>query len=74
MTGFEHGRMGGHALPNDAPLEPTVTGAEALYAVGEGLEAERVGCAYTLGRRAWHGVHTSYQTRLCYALLAWVLL
>eukprot|EP01046_Picozoa_sp_COSAG06_P023127 COSAG06_NODE_1822_length_8283_cov_33.324255_5_plen_707_part_00 len=52
-------------LPNDAPLEPTVTGAEALYAVGEGLEAERIGCAYTLGRAAWHGVHTSKQTMLC---------
>lgn len=63
-------------LPNDAPLEPTVAAGaeEALYAVGEGLEAERVGCAYTLGRRAWHGVHTSKQTMhyrlgFCYEMI-----
>lgn len=29
--------------------------AETLYSVGEAVEAERVGCAYGLGRRAWRG-------------------
>ena len=29
--------------------------AQALYSTGESAEDERVGCAYALGRRAWHG-------------------
>lgn len=39
--------------PEEDPL--AAPEAAALYATGQGNEADRIGCAYSLGRRAWHG-------------------
>lgn len=40
---------------NDATAAMLAQSVEALYCMGEAVEAERVGCAYGLGRRAWLG-------------------
>lgn len=52
--------LAGSIPPTDSSQEDATAAVPAkslatLYAVGEAVEAERVGCAYGLGRRAWCG-------------------